>query len=375
MFSLDQIQQGRILAVDDDADNLMLLSGMLRLAGFPNVQITQDPTQVVDLCEALRPDVLLLDWQMPVRSGRDVLEAIRGEIGGTDKLPVLVLTADTRTSSRHEALLAGATDFLPKPIDEVELLLRMRNLLQMRLLAKHFEDENQALEDRVRERTDALVGAQMQFLERLAAAAELRDDLTGKHTARVARTSGLIAETLGLGAEEISQILHAAPLHDVGKLAVPETILRKPARLTRDEYDIMKTHTVYGPRLLVSQKPELLPLLRTAEEIAATHHERWDGKGYPSGLGEQDIPLSGRIVAVADVYDALTHERPYKAAWSLRESVAAVREMSRVYFDPLIVEVFMNLAEDGRLDPEPEGEWQHGGLSRKNILDDIVGAA
>lgn len=349
MFSPEQIQHGRILAVDDDADLLLLLSHTLKKAGVTHLQVTTDAAAALDLCHTWRPDLLLLDWQMPERSGREVLEAVRSEIGGSDELPVLILTGDSRPSSRHEALMAGATDFLPKPPDETELLLRIRNLLQMRLLTQRIRKENRQLEIRVRERAEALVEAQMQFLERLAAAAELRDDLTGKHTARVARVSALLAEALGLEPDEVHCILHASPLHDVGKLAVPETILRKPARLTNDEFEIMKTHTVYGPRLLGSDNTTLLPLLASAEKICATHHERWDGNGYPYGLGEQDIPLAGRIVAIADVFDALTHARPYKPAWQFKDAVETIVQLSGTHFDPLIVDVFAHVADDGRL--------------------------
>jgi len=354
MLSNESLKQAHILMVDDDSNHLTLLSRLLRQAGFQNVHVSNNPDGVVGECTDRErcPDLLLLDWQMPGKTGHEVLEAVRAEVGGSDQLPVLVLTSDSRRSSRYDALRAGATDFLTKPIDETELLLRIRNLVQMRFLTRHVQEENRILEERVKERTEALALAQMQFLERLATAAELRDDLTGKHTARVASVSAAIADALGLPPEEVQTIRHAAPLHDVGKLAVPEVILRKPARLTTTEFEVMKTHTVVGPRLLSCNGTEELPLLRAAEQIAASHHEWWNGSGYPDGASGDAIPLPGRIVAVADVYDALTHQRPYKDAWPVDEALQSIESLSGSQFDPLIVEVFSHLAQEGRLQSE-----------------------
>jgi putative two-component system response regulator len=280
------------------------------------------------------------------------LNEVRAWIASAHELPILVLTGDQRLDSRYDALRGGASDFVCKPFDQIELTLRINNLLELHFLHREVREENRRLEERVQERTEALTRAQSQFLERLAAAAELRDDLTGQHTARVGTMSALIAEALGLPPEEVRTIRQSAPLHDVGKLAVPEMILRKPARLTADEFEVMKTHTVYGPRLLGGDSEGNLPLLKVAEEIAATHHEKWDGSGYPAGLAGDRIPLTGRIVAVADVYDAFTHQRPYKPAWPTAEALTNIQAAAGAHFDPLVVDAFMEVSESGRLDEE-----------------------
>jgi putative two-component system response regulator len=347
-----QLKNARILLVEDDENHLALLRAVLKHNEFQNVDAVPDERHVMDLCLSYKPDLIILDWQLPRKTGLEILKEVRGWAGAGCELPVLVLTGDSRMSSRYEALTAGASDFVNKPFDELELLLRINNLLQLRFLHREVQDENRKLELRVYERTQDLMRAQTEFMERLAAAAELRDDLTGQHTARVGTTSALIAEALGLPDIEVRTIRQAAPLHDVGKLAVPEMILRKPAKLTEEEFNVMKTHTIYGPRLLAGDSDGVYPLLKAAEEIAATHHERWDGKGYPNALAGDEIPLSGRIVAVADVYDAFTHQRPYKAAWPRAQSVASIQEAAGKHFDPLVVDAFCELADSGRLDAE-----------------------
>ncbi|MGI8908234.1 MAG: HD domain-containing phosphohydrolase [Candidatus Sumerlaeaceae bacterium] len=350
-----QIKDARILLVEDDENHLLLLKSVLHHESFENVQVAPDEHHVLDLCLSCKPDLIVLDWQLPQRSGLDILKEVRAWAGTGHDLPVLVLTADPRRTSRYDALRAGASDFVSKPFDHEELLLRINSLLELHFLHREVQEENQRLEERVQERTRELMLAQMEFLERLAAAAELRDDLTGQHTARVGMVSALIAETLGLPEGEVRTIRQAAPLHDVGKLAVPEVILRKPARLTTEEFEVMKTHTVYGPRLLTGDGNGDFPLLKSAEEIAATHHERWDGTGYPAMLSGEAIPLAGRIVAVADVYDAFTHQRPYKPAWPRKESLREIRAETGLHFDPLVVDAFVELEESGRLRDELHG--------------------
>lgn len=347
-----QIKDARILIVEDDENHLLLLKAVLKQQQFANIEAAPDERHVLDVCLSSKPDIVILDWQLPRKSGLEILKEIRAWSGSGTELPVLVLTGDPRKTSRYEALSAGATDFVSKPFDEQELLLRINNLLQLHFLHLEVQDENRRLEQRVYERTQDLMRAQTEFLQRLAAAAELRDDLTGQHTARVGVVSALIAETLGLPENETRTMRQAAPLHDVGKLAVPEVILRKPARLTVEEYNVMKTHTIYGPRLLAGDSDGNFPLLKAAEEIAGTHHERWDGKGYPGGLGGDEIPLTGRIVAVADVYDAFTHQRPYKPAWPRQESIDEIRSEAGRHFDPLVIDAFLELTESGRLDDE-----------------------
>ncbi len=283
------------------------------------------------LFAAVRPDLVLLDLMMPHLDGYEVMRRLAPLTPAGTHLPVIVLTADTNPDTRRRALASGATDFLTKPFDVVEVALRVRNLLQVRKLA-------QSLEGQVRERTRDLEAARVEVVERLAAAAEYRDDDTGQHTRRVGDLAARIAAALGRPADEVETLRLAAPLHDVGKIGVPDSILMKPGRLTPDEFAVMKTHAAIGGRILAGAR---FPLLLTAEAVARTHHERWDGTGYPAGLAGEAIPLAGRVVAVADVYDALTHARPYKAAWSPADAADEIRRQAGTQFDPAVVAAFL----------------------------------
>jgi putative two-component system response regulator len=233
----------------------------------------------------------------------------------------------------------GARDFLTKPFDPSEVLLRVKNLLETRALHLELRGHNEALEERVRDRTKMLEGAQAEILDRLAIAANYRDDTSGEHSRGVGELSAAIARAAGLSVSDAELYRRAAALHDVGKLALPDSILLKPGPLTEEEYEIVKTHTTVGTRILSGGS---FPLLRLAEEIALTHHERWDGSGY-AGLAGDGIPLAGRIVAIAEVFDTLIHDRPYKAAWPRAEAVEEIRSGSGVRYDPGLVDAFMQV--------------------------------
>jgi putative two-component system response regulator len=248
----------------------------------------------------------------------------------------------------QRALGNGAKDFLVKPLDAIEVLLRIRNLLETRFLQLEFRKQNLALEQRVYDQSVDLSDARLEMLARLARAAEYRDDDTGEHTQRVGRTSGLMAGALGLDAQEVELIRHAATLHDVGKIGVPDRILLKPGSLTAAEFEVMKGHVGVGAEILSGSRS---PLLRVAEQVALTHHEWWDGSGYRSGLRADEIPLAGRIVAVADVFDALTHDRPYKSAVPLDQALEEIRCLSGRQFDPSLVAAFEQLDHRTLLDP------------------------
>jgi putative two-component system response regulator len=343
------LKEMRVLIVDDQQDNVLLLEVILQRAGYKHLKSTTDPRKVLNLYHEFMPDLLLLDLNMPHMDGYAVMGQLAADIPEGSYFPILVLTADITAETKHKALAHGAKDFLTKPFDLTEVQLRIKNLLATRHLHLQIQAFNEQLEERVRERTRELEEAQVEIIRRLARAAEYRDDMTGKHTQRVGRLSARIAQALGLPEGEVELIRMASLLHDVGKIGVSDTILLKPDRLTEAEYEAMKSHSEIGADILSGNN---YPLLRMAEEIALTHHERWDGTGYPRGLKGEEIPLSGRIVAVVDVFDALTHDRPYKEAWTFEEAVSEIRRQGGRQFDPRVVEVFSGTAGAFRDDPE-----------------------
>jgi putative two-component system response regulator len=338
------LQALRVLVVDDEPANLSVLSRMLGAAGYREVRTLADSRQAMDLFRDFRPDLLLLDLRMPHLDGFEILSRVRGAIAPDEYLPVLVLTGDLSQEVKQRALLAGARDFLTKPFDMTEVLLRIRNLLETRYLHLSLQSQNETLEVRVRERTHELARAQVETLQRLAIAAEYRDDITGRHAERVGLVAFLLARELGIPEDEATLIRRAATLHDVGKIGVPDAILMKPGPLTAQEFRVMQRHTEIGGRILSGSRS---PLLRVARRIALSHHERWDGTGYSGGRAGEDIPLVGRIVAVADVFDSLTHERPYKLALTVEDAVGMIHEARGTHFDPEVLDAFMGLVNQG----------------------------
>jgi len=327
------VNEARILIVDDEPANVRLLEIILQQAGYRNVYSTTDARQSLPLYKSIGPDILLLDLTMPYLDGFEVMRLLGTNAQATEAA-ILVLTADANIATKHRALSAGATDFLTKPFDEIEVLLRIRNLLSASL-------RRTLLEEMVEERTRDLRFAHFDTLQRLALAAEYRDDATGKHTRRVGVTSRRVADALGLPEAQVEMVGQAAPLHDVGKIAIPDHILLKKGRLTVEEFEAVKRHTTIGARILSGSAS---PLLRMAEEIALYHHERWDGKGY-CGLQGEEIPLPGRIVAVADALDALTHCRPYKKAWPLSAALDEIKQQRGRQFDPMVVDALLAVSE------------------------------
>lgn len=342
------LKDGRLLVVDDEEPNVHLLERLLQRWGFANVSSTTDSSKVVSLYEEVRPDLLLLDLQMPEPNGFRLIELLRQEIHGATRLPVLVLTADATADVKKRALAAGARDFLTKPFDPAEVQLRIRNLLETRRLQLQLEHHNETLEQRVVARTHDLDVARLETLERLALAGEYRDDNTHEHAQRVGRTVALLAAQMGRSAHQVEQLRRAAPLHDIGKIGIPDSILLKPGRLRPDELEMMKAHARIGHQILSGSGSSVLQL---SAEIALTHHERWDGKGYPQGLAGEEIPLVGRLTALADVFDALAHRRPYKEAWPLDETVAEVVRSAGRQFDPAVVRAFEALDAERLLAP------------------------
>lgn len=326
----------RILIVDDEEANVRLLERILRRVTQAELHSTTDSRTVVGLFTEFKPDLILLDLRMPHVDGFEVLDALRPLIPRDTYLPILMLTADVTPEAKQQALSSGAKDFLTKPFDPTEILLRITNLLETRAL--HVE-----LEERVRSRTRELEGAHLETVERLALAVEYREDGTGGHTRRVGQAAALLARALGLPQTDVMLIRQAAPLHDVGKIAIPDRILLKPDGLTPDEWTVMKTHTTIGARIVSGAQ---YSLLLTAEAIALSHHERWDGLGYPRGLGGESITLPARIVSVADAFDAMTHKRPYRDAYPEEYAFAELRRCAGTHFDPRCVDCFLGLLAD-----------------------------
>ncbi|MGD0198402.1 MAG: HD domain-containing phosphohydrolase [Solirubrobacteraceae bacterium] len=327
----------RIIVVDDEQANTVLLAALLKRWQFTSVVAITDPTKVVAAFEDLAPDLLMLDINMPVLTGFDVMRLLDRWTRGSAPVPILVLTADVTDETKHEALRLGARDFLTKPFDPEEVRLRVSNALEMRQLQLKLKAHGDDLEARVHRRTHQLELSRLELMHRLALAAEYRDDDTHQHAQRIGHTAALLAAELGLGTATVERLRLAAPLHDIGKIAIPDSILLKPGKLTAEEFEIIKSHTLIGARILGGSQSLLL---RTAAEIALSHHERWDGCGYPHGLAGDAIPLAGRIVAVADVFDALAHRRPYKQPWSIEEAVAEIHNQSKRHFDADVVEAF-----------------------------------
>lgn len=329
--------EARILVIDDHQANVDALQRILRSAGFVCVNSTTDPLVGATLVQSWTPDLVLLDLHMPRLDGFGVLDLIRPQLKGS-YLPVVMLTADSNEETKRRALASGVKDFLLKPFDATEAVLRISNLLETRSLYSTIRQQNAELERHVAERTRQLEQAQVEILQRLAAAAEFRDDETGDHTQRVGDLAARLAIQMRLPMERVDLIRRAAPLHDVGKIGIPDSILRKAGRLTQEERRIMQSHVTIGASMLSGGQSALV---QTAEQIARSHHERWDGAGYPDGISGEEIPLESRLVAVADYFDALTHNRPYRRAWPLVRTIRRILAERGRHFDPKVVDALL----------------------------------
>jgi putative two-component system response regulator len=343
---MTQFAHMRLLLVHEPGEGREPAEAALTRAGYGDVVTTPDPSRTLELCVTERPDLVLLDLDVPGAS-HQALDSIRHLTDGSDSLPVLALTAGATPEIRRWALSVGVRDFVAKPVDEVELIIRVENALQTRTLQRHLQDRNAVLREAVRERTGEFDTAR-ESLSILAAIADFHDDDTDQHAKRVGIGAALIAQALGLDEQFVATIRDAAPLHDIGKVGISRRILLKPDKLTPAEWMHMMRHVEIGARILA---PARSPVLRMASEIAGTHHERWDGNGYVAGLVGAEIPLAGRITALADVWDTLTHERPYKPAWDEERALAEVDAQAGAHFDPRVVEAFHTI--DRRLLDEP----------------------
>jgi putative two-component system response regulator len=344
--------------VDDNDTNLMLFEQLaLRVGGDIQVQTYADPVAALAACRQTMPDMIVVDYMMPGMDGHQYVEAVR-QIPGAREIPIVMATAAADRSVRQKALELGVSDFLTKPVDPSEVRVRFANLLALRRSHLQLRDRNRWLADEIRKATATVIEREQELVLRLSKAAEFRDPETGAHIVRMARYSQLIARRLGLPEEQCELLLRAAPMHDLGKLGIPDGILLKPGRLTEDEFTVMSRHPEIGHAILADSNSQLI---RLGAEIALSHHEKYDGTGYPHRLAGDTIPLMGRIVAVADVFDALTSERPYKAAWPVEKARALLVENSGTHFDPACVQAFLD-------------EWDQVMTIRESLVDEPMQA-
>jgi putative two-component system response regulator len=322
-----------ILVVDDEPSNVRVLKRVLAVAGYRRVTGITNPRDAIARFAEIEPDILLLDLHMPEIDGVAVMKLLRARIPASEYFPILMLTGDDSPKACQLALAMGASDFVAKPFDMHEVLIRIKNLLGTRSLHRQVAEHTRELERKVRERTADLNTAQLDTITRLATASEFRDDETGRHTQRVGALSELLARAMGWSDAEAALLGLAAPLHDVGKIGIPDAILCKAAVLSVRERRTMEGHTTIGAKILSGGRSRVIQL---AEKVALSHHERWDGRGYPHRTLGPAIPSAARIVAVADFFDATVHDRVYRKAWPKDQVLAAIAAMSGSAFDPAV---------------------------------------
>lgn len=346
----DSIKQNKVLIVDDELINRKVLEGLLKSYGLDCVS-ADSGTAALKLLDGSF-DLILLDIMMPGMDGFAVAKTVRAIPLYAD-LPIIMVTALSAKEDRLRAVESGANDFIAKPIDATELRVRMTSLLRMKAYHDEVKDYQQHLEQMVAEKTrtlrealtdleharQATVHAHIETIQKLSVAAEYKDEDTASHIMRMSRYCALIAERFGLDAEVVDLVLNSSPMHDIGKIGIPDAILLKPGKLDADEWEIMKRHASIGAKILSGGSSKFLAVGAT---IAASHHEKWDGTGYPQGLSGEAIPLYGRICALADVFDALTTRRPYKEAFSNEKALGIMKEGRGRHFDPTLYDVFMS---------------------------------
>lgn len=341
-------EKAKILVVDDDNTNLRLIEAMLRLLGY-QVTLAHDGEEALAKVREVPPNLILLDTLMPKMDGFEVARQLKGD-EATETIPIVMMTALGEVEDRVKALEAGADDFLTKPVDATELRPRVNSQLKVNAYNDHIRNYPKAMESEVARRTESLRQSfekmkisSLDTVYRLSRAAEYKDEDTGAHVERMSHYSSAIARAMGLDDDLVERILWASPMHDIGKIGIPDRVLQKPGKLDEEEWVIMRSHTTIGAEILKDASADFIKL---AADIALTHHEKWNGSGYPQGLKSSGIPLAGRIVALADVFDALTSERPYKAPFPLEKALAIIKEGRGSHFDPELVNAFLAIEDE-----------------------------
>ena len=332
----------RVVIVDDTPLNLTLMQALIGKVDGCSALAFGNPVEALAFCLQEEPDLLIVDYMMPELDGLEFIRRLRAS-GGRDEVPILMVTADHERQTRYDALQCGATDFLNKPIDRHEFQPRVRNMLALRRAHLATRAQAETLAEEVQRATADIQLRERETITRLARAAEFRDPETGAHIQRMAHYSALIARQLGWSIERTEEILQAAPMHDVGKMGIADQVLLKPGPLTPEEFEEMKRHPLIGYDIL---KDSASSVVQMGATIALAHHEKFDGSGYPQGLAGEAIPMEGRIVAIADVFDALTSERPYKKAWPVERALDFLRNGRGNHFDPRCVDAFLSALDE-----------------------------
>jgi len=330
-----------ILVVDDDPAVQRMMNRILGRAGY-NVRTAHDGEEALDIMTAILPDLIVLDLSMPKLNGFEVAARLK-EKQQTQDIPVILITGLASSKNHVKALDIGVNDFLSKTAEPEEILARVRSHLKIKQLNDQLSTYRISLEKTVALRTEQLKDASLEIIWRLTAASEYRDNETGAHIKRMSNYSAAIARKMGLPPKTVETILYGAPMHDIGKIGIPDGILLKPGKLDPEEWLIMKTHPIIGANIL---KGSQIGFVRMGAMIALMHHEKWDGSGYPKGLRGRRIPLAGRIAALADVFDALTSKRPYKRAFPIHEALRIITEGRGSHFDPMVVDAFFAIQDE-----------------------------